>query len=74
MRYPTFILFALAAATANADTSGVRAVPTYESVGLYWSSPPFGWTANGCRVRYRAVGQSSWKQGHDLWFDAASNE
>src|SRR5690349_10831645 len=74
MRYLIPIVFALTAAAAKAESPDVRAVPTYESVGLYWSAPPFGWTANGCRVRYRAAGQQTWKDGHDLWFDPASNE
>jgi hypothetical protein len=67
-------VFTLTATTAAAQSTDVRAVTTYESVGLYWSNPPFGWAANGCQVRYRPAGQGAWKQGHDLWFDAASNE
>jgi hypothetical protein len=74
MRHLLPIMFALMAAAAYAQSPGVRAVPTYESVGLYWADPPFGWTSDGCQVRYRPVGQGSWKQGHALWFDSASNE
>jgi hypothetical protein len=68
------IVLALAAATAEAQSQDVRAVTTYESVGLYWTSPPYQAIAYGCRVRYRAVGQATWKQGHDMWFDPTSNE
>ena len=46
MRYITLLL-ALIAAAAHAQPQGVQAVPTYESVGLYWSDPPFGWSARG---------------------------
>jgi hypothetical protein len=74
MRYLIPLMLALAAGAASAQTADVRAVPTYESVGLYWTNPPFGWTSGSCQVRYRPAGQSAWKQGHDLWFDAASNE
>jgi hypothetical protein len=74
MRYLLSLLLLLASAAAGADSPDVRAVPTYESVGLYWTNPPFGWTTSSCSVRYRPVGQAAWKQGHDLWFDAASNE
>ena len=74
MRYLIPMVFALAAGSANAQALDVRAVPTYESVGLYWTNPPFGWTSSGCQVRYRPVGQAAWKQGHELWFDAASSE
>ena len=74
MRYLLPIVLALIVTSAGADTPNVRAVPTYESVGLYWTDPPFGWTANACQVRYRPASQSTWKAGHDLWFDHATNE
>ena len=74
MRYLLPIVFAMTASAAAAQSTDTRAVPTYESVGLYWSNPPFGWTSSSCQVRYRPVGQGAWKQGHDLWFDSASNE
>lgn len=74
MRYLTWIVLALTATAAEAGPMDVRAVPTYESVGLYWTNPPFGSSAGGCRVRYRVAGESTWKQGHDLWFDPLSNE
>src|SRR5258708_30201072 len=54
------------------DSSGTRAVPTYEAVGLYWSSP--GANSSGCDVQYRKSGESAWKQALPLWFDAAGNE
>lgn len=74
MRYLIPIVFALAAAGVRAESPDVRAVPTYEAVGLYWTNPPFAWTANGCKVRYRVAGQGAWKEGHDLWFDSATGE
>src|SRR5688500_13766892 len=74
MRYLIPVVFAMTAVAAEAQSMDIRAVTTYESVGLYWSNPPFGWTTTGCQVRYRPVGQGAWKQGHDLWFDPASNE
>ena len=74
MRYIAFILFAFSTA-AHAESLGVRAVPTYESAGLYWSDPPTGVVPHvACHVRFRAVGQSTWREGHDLWFDRRSNE
>src|SRR5512140_1567328 len=54
------------------SSSGVRAVPTYEAVGLYWSGPGAG--SAGCDVRYRRQGDAGWSDGLALWFDAASNE
>src|SRR6478736_5362771 len=61
---------------ANAQalsSTGTRAVPTYESVGLYWSAPG-ATAATGCEVQYRKVGDSAWRQGLAMWFDARDNE
>jgi hypothetical protein len=55
------------------DSSGTRAVPTYEAVGLYWTSPGAN-AATGCEVKFRKAGESAWRQGLDLWFDARNNE
>jgi hypothetical protein len=73
MRYAVFLALFLSAA-AHAEPLEVRAVPTYESVGLYWSAPPFARVASGCQVRYRVASKDAWKRGHDLWFDPESNE
>ena len=51
--------------------SDVRAVPTYESVGLYWVAPE---RAADCRVRFRAAGEAQWRVGFDLWYDARNRE
>jgi hypothetical protein len=64
-------LGALAISPALAQGADTRAVPTYESVGLYWSSPA---ALSGCTVRYRIVGASEWRQGMDLWHDARDGE
>src|SRR5688572_13339500 len=59
------------AAQAALSSSGVAAVPTYESAGLYWQSP--GGTA-GCEVRYRKSGEAAWKQGLAMWYDARDSQ
>ena len=51
MRHALLITFALITTAAQAESMGVWATPTYESVGLYWADPPFGYTAIGCQVR-----------------------
>ena len=48
------------------------AVPTFESVGLYWS-PPAGAENVECAVRFRSVG-GSWRDGLPLWFDDRDGE
>lgn len=45
-----------------------EAVPTFESVGLYWSLPE-GSPEKTARVEYRAAGSRDWKTAQDLWFD-----
>ena len=53
--------------------NGARAVPTYESIGLYWT-PPSNPGASGCSVIFRKSSDPSFRQGLDLWYDPASNE
>jgi hypothetical protein len=70
------LLLGLAAGYGNAKaqslpSTGTRAVPTYEAVGLYWANP--GGTA-GCQVKYRKAGASAWSPGLDLWYDARDTE
>src|SRR5207248_1316615 len=55
------------------DSSGVSAVPTYESAGLYWSSPGAN-SQTGCEVKFRRSGDATWRQGLAMWFDASANE
>ena len=54
-------------------TGTARAVPTYESVGLYWTNPGAS-PATGCEVRYRRTGDAAWRQGLTMWFDSRNNE
>ncbi len=51
----------------------LEAVPTFESVGLYWS-PELGAESGHCQARYRRVGTHEWRQGLPLWFDAKRNQ
>jgi hypothetical protein len=50
-----------------------HAVPTFHSIGLYWS-PPAGTPEGTVSVRYRRQGSLTWKTGHPLWFDANAFE
>src|SRR5687767_12458542 len=61
----------VSAQTATLDSTGTIAVTTYESAGLYWQSP--GGTA-GCEVKYRKNGETAWKQGLDMWYDARDGQ
>ncbi|HET7672696.1 MAG TPA: hypothetical protein VFK84_19965 [Burkholderiales bacterium] len=55
------------------SANGARAVPTYESIGLYWT-PPSNPGGAGCTVIFREVGEASFRQGLNLWYDSATNE
>ncbi len=59
--------------TSGLPVNGARAVPTYESIGLYWT-PPANSGATGCSVIFRKSGDSSYRQGVDLWLDPSNKE
>jgi hypothetical protein len=59
--------------TSSLPSTGVRAVATFESMGLYWSSPGNPGSA-GCQVRYRAAGETAWRTGHAMWYDSRNSE
>src|SRR5690242_1256751 len=44
----------------SVTSANVRATPTYEPVGLYFSNPG---STSGCSVQYRVTGTSAWSQG-----------
>ena len=62
----------ITASVVGLPANGARAVPTFESIGLYWTPPsnPGG----GCPVIFRRVGDSAWRQGLDMWYDPANRE
>jgi hypothetical protein len=60
-----------AALAQSLPATGTIAIPTYESVGLYWQSP--GGTA-GCEVQFRKLGESAWRQGLPMWYDARDSQ
>jgi hypothetical protein len=47
-------------------------VPTFESIGIYWSQIG-GSSSNNCRVQHREQGSSSWKESLPLWYDSRSH-
>jgi hypothetical protein len=53
--------------------TGARAVPTFESLGMYWK-PGSNPGADGCNVRYRKANETAWKQGFPMWYDARNAE
>ena len=51
---------------AHAADANPRAVPTFESLGLYYDRAP---APDPCRVQYRAAGESTWREGYPLVYD-----
>ena len=69
-----FALLVCGAALADAPA---RAVPTFESIGVYWrpgSDPGPGVEKAGCPVRFRKAGTDKWREGLPLWFDRRDGE
>ena len=65
------VLLVLACTGIALGEGDPQAVPTFQCVGLYWS-PKGGSTENVCHVRYRRVGEESWKEALPLWFNSRS--
>jgi hypothetical protein len=59
-------------AAPSLPTAG-KAVPTFESLGLYWT-PGTNPGAAGCTVRYRKSGDTAWKDGLAMWYDSRNSE
>jgi len=59
--------------TSSLPSTGVRAVPTFESVGLYWT-PGSNPGSAGCQIQYKAADESTWRQGLALWYDSRNSE
>lgn len=64
-------LAALFAAAAPACVAAVEAIPTFHSLGLYWSESG-GSRETICDVRYRKAGSDPWRVGYPLWCDGRS--
>jgi hypothetical protein len=56
-------------AARKSAASAPRAVPTFECMSLYWDVPE-GAAAKICAVKFRAFGDTDWRDAQPLWFDA----
>ncbi|MGQ0622483.1 MAG: hypothetical protein ACT4QA_21675 [Panacagrimonas sp.] len=67
------LLTALAPLGVFADSP--QAVPTYESIGLYWrAAAPSSSSDDDAQLQYRRAGTSAWQEGLPLWFDRRNGE
>lgn len=52
-----------------------QAVPTYESIGVYWkAAAPSSSSDDDAQLEFRRSGASSWQEGLPLWFDRRNGE
>jgi hypothetical protein len=61
---------AITSAVQAADPPKAWAVPTFESLGIYYNRAPEG----VCRVRYRKADTSAWREGYPLVYDAREQQ
>jgi hypothetical protein len=54
------------------DSTNVRGVATFQSIGMYWTGP--GASATGCKMQFRRKGDSTWRDALDMWFDSRNSE
>src|ERR671936_1466068 len=65
---PAFTTSSITASAAGLPANGARAVPTFESIGLYWTPSA---SVASCPVQFRKAGDGAWRQGLDMWYDPA---
>jgi len=65
------LALALSAASASAADPAAFSVPTFESLGLYYTSPE---VKTPCTVTFRAAGATDWRQGYPLVYDAREHQ
>lgn len=63
-----FVAMVSLVAAETAPPAAPQAVPTFACLGLYWK-PEGGSAENTCTVRYRAVGETEWREAMPLWYD-----
>src|SRR5688500_17623002 len=59
------LLIAATAGTLLAADGPASAIPTFESLGLYYNRP----AAKECKVQYRVAGSATWRPGYPLVYD-----
>jgi hypothetical protein len=66
-----FVLLTAGAGLTAEDAAEFHAVPTFESVGLYYNRPG---NAGVCKVRYRVANGGNWREGYPLVYDARERQ
>ena len=66
MRLSAIALAVLCTTLLQAADAPAWAVPTFESLGLYYNRPV---SPTGCVPRYRVAGSTDWRAGYPLVYD-----
>ncbi len=67
-------LAALLASAPQASADPPRAVPTFESIGIYWPLDGAAEQGGDCPIAFRAKGEEAWRDGLPLWYDRNAGE
>lgn len=67
------LLCALLFTSIDINCQFPQAFSTFHCISLYWKLSE-GAADNECRVKYRAEGETEWKEGMSLWYDPNSHE
>src|SRR5687767_12625123 len=65
------LLLAMSTTLLRSADADVWAVPTFESLGLYFKHAS---DEGACGVRYRASGSTEWREGHPLVYGAREKQ
>ncbi len=73
--WSTCIVASLAFASSSVAGTG-RAVPTFESIGVYWPLSDHAQQVRDgdCAIAFRAEGEEAWRDGLPLWYDPEESE
>jgi hypothetical protein len=66
----SFIFFITVAPAQPGSNENPYAVSTFECSGIYWKTPEAG----ACKIRYKEVKSTAWKEGLDLVYDSRDGE
>src|SRR5690348_12028220 len=67
----TLLLLATGSNLLRAAEPAAFAIPTFESLGLYYNRPE---AKTPCTVSFRAAGAAEWRQGYALVYDAREHQ
>lgn len=74
IRHPLFFAALLLVLPLQAMAATPVAVPTFESIGLYWKAAPPLDASGDAQVQFRKSGETDWQEGYPLGYDGRDGE